>query len=88
VLQLLSFVAQNEREQIRSRQAAGIEEAKKRGVRFGRPKTPLPPNFSALSRAFRMGQLTLSQVLDETRLPRSTFYQKLREYEQAEKQIS
>ena len=45
VLQVLSFVAQNERENIRNRQAQGIAAAKQRGVRFGREVKPLPDNF-------------------------------------------
>ena len=53
VLQILSFVAQNERENIRRRQAEGIAAAQARGVRFGRPPRPLPPNFCAVHKAWR-----------------------------------
>lgn len=81
VLQLLSFVAQNEREQIHFRQAAGIQQAKKRGVCFGRPKRQLPPDFPVLYEAFRQGTLPLAAMLEKVDMPRSTFYQKLREYE-------
>ena len=48
VLQILSFVAQNERENIRKRQAEGIAAAKARGVRFGHPPIPMPPQRSAV----------------------------------------
>ena len=50
VLQVLSFVSQNERENIRKRQAEGIAAAKARGVRFGRPEKPIPDNFNELVR--------------------------------------
>ncbi len=50
VLQILSFVAQNERESIRKRQAQGIAAAKARGVRFGRPEIPVPDDFSSIVR--------------------------------------
>ena len=53
VLQILSFVAQSERENIRKRQAEGIAAAKARGVKFGRPEKPLPPEFHDLHRAWR-----------------------------------
>ena len=53
VLQILSFVAQSERENIRKRQAEGIAAAKLRGVKFGRPEIPLPPNFHTIHRAWR-----------------------------------
>ena len=59
VLQILSFVAQSERENIRKRQAEGIAAAKKRGVKFGRPEKPLPPEFPALHRAWRDKKITL-----------------------------
>ena len=51
VLQILSFVAQNEREFIRKRQAEGIAAAKAKGVKFGRPPIPLPDNFSPVHKA-------------------------------------
>ena len=50
VLQLLSFVAENERENIRQRQAEGIAAAKARGIRFGKPMIPIPPDFPELYR--------------------------------------
>ena len=53
VLQVLSFVAENERSNIRQRQAEGIAAAKARGVRFGRPPLPLPENFQEVCRAWR-----------------------------------
>ena len=74
VLQVLSFVAENERENIRQRQAEGIAAAKARGVRFGRPEKELPDNFEALVQAWEREQLSLSDVLDLCQISQSTFY--------------
>lgn len=76
VLQILSFVAQNEREFIRKRQAEGIAAAKARGVRFGRPPIPLPENFSAVYTAWRTKKLTLRQAADACHMKVGTFYDK------------
>jgi len=81
VLQLLSFVAQNERENIKSRQAAGIAAAKARGVAFGRPPKPLPAGFGRLVRSWESGKIELSKVLAECgNISESTFYRRVREY--------
>ena len=74
VLQILSFVAQNERENIRQRQAEGIAAAKLRGVRFGRPPRPLPENFWAVRHAWKRKELTLHQAAQACGMPDSTFY--------------
>ena len=76
VLQILSFVAQNEREYIRKRQAEGIAAAKIRGVRFGRPPRPLPDNFHAVHNAWRTKKLTLKQAAEACNMPVGTFYEK------------
>ena len=74
VLQLLSYVAQTERENIRQRQAEGIAAAKARGVHFG-PEAQAPPeNFAALHRAWSARQLTLREAADACGMPKSTFY--------------
>ena len=74
VLQLLSYVAQTERENIRQRQMEGIAAAKARGVHFG-PEAQAPPeNFAALHRAWRARQLTLREAADACGMPKSTFY--------------
>ena len=74
VLQLLSYVAQTERENIRQRQMEGIAAAKARGVHFG-PETQTPPkNFEVLRQAWRAKQLTLREAADACRIPKSTFY--------------
>ena len=76
VLQILSFVAQSERENIRKRQAEGIAAAKARGVRFGRPPRPLPENFPAIHRAWRAKMHTLRQAAEACGMPPGTFYAK------------
>lgn len=81
VLQILSFVAQSERENIRKRQTEGIAAAKARGVRFGRPPRPLPENFPAVHRAWRSKKLTLKQAAKACEMPVGTFYSKAVQWE-------
>ena len=69
VLQVLSFVAENERTNIRQRQAEGIAAAKAKGVKFGRPPLPLPDNFYAVHKAWRSKQLTLKQAAAACNMP-------------------
>ena len=76
VLQILSFVAQNERENIRKRQAEGIAAAKARGVKFGRPPRPLPENFYEIHQAWRGKKMTLKQAAQSCGMPVGTFYAK------------
>ena len=76
VLQILSFVAQNERESIRKRQAEGIAAAKGRGVKYGRPPRPLPDGFDEVYRAWRNKKLTLRQAAEACEMPAGTFYSK------------
>ena len=84
VLQVLSFVAENERENIRQRQSEGIAAAKARGVRFGRPEKELPDNFEALVQAWEREQLPLSDVLDLCQISQSTFYRRRRDFHRQE----
>lgn len=76
VLQVLSFVAQNERENIRSRQAQGIAAAKQRGVRFGREVKPLPDNFLENCALWQDGHISGLEAARRCRMPSSTFYRK------------
>ena len=86
VLQILSFVAQSERESIRKRQAEGIAAARARGVRFGRPETPVPDDFPLLVRRWELGALRLTELLRLCGgISESTFYRRLRELRAAEK---
>ena len=80
VLQLLSFIAQNERENIRKRQADGIAAAKLRGVKFGRPEKPLPANFRELLKQWERGEISTGDMSDLCGVSRSTLYIKRREY--------
>ncbi len=73
VLQVLSFVAENERLNIRQRQAEGIAAARARGVQFGRPPRPLPPNFPTVCRRWRAGHISGSAAARELGMPLSTF---------------
>ena len=82
VLQVLSFVAENERENIRQRQAEGIAAARARGVRFGRPPLPLPDNFQEIHRAWRCKQIPLRQAAAACGLRAGTFYAKAVKMEQ------
>lgn len=81
VLQVLSFVAENERSNIRQRQAEGIAAAKAKGVKFGRPPLPLPENFYAIHRDWRMKKLTVKQAAEACSMPVSTFYDKAKQFE-------
>jgi DNA invertase Pin-like site-specific DNA recombinase len=85
VLQLLAFVAQNERENIRKRQAEGIAAARARGVNFGRPIKKPPADFAALVKQWERGKLTFAEVLERTGLKEATFYNRLREYRAAKR---
>ncbi len=77
VLQILSFVAQSERESIRKRQEQGIAAAKARGVKFGRPETPVPAEFDALIRKWENKQLALRELLAICKISEATFYRRL-----------
>ena len=81
VLQIMSFVAQNEREYIRKRQAEGIAAAKAKGVKFGRKPIPLPENFYEVHQAWRSKKLTLKQAASVCNMPVGTFYGKARKFE-------
>ena len=79
VLQILSFVAQSERENIKKRQAEGIAAAKKRGVKFGRPPCELPSNFAQLVCEWKQGSLSLEELLESCNISESTLYRRLKE---------
>lgn len=80
VLQILSFVAQNERENIKKRQAQGIAAAKAKGVKFGRPEKTVPNDFGKIVKSWEQKSLPLSEVLQQCDMSEATFYRKLREY--------
>lgn len=78
VLQLLSYVAQKERENIKARQKEGIAAAKRRGVRFGRPLIAMPVNFMQAAEEYRSGSISIEEALKITGLKKSTFYKHLK----------
>ena len=80
VLQILSFVAQSERENIRKRQEQGIAAAKARGVRFGRPEKPVPDNFGTIVSDWEKKKVSFEKTLELCDMSEATFYRKLREY--------
>lgn len=80
VLQILSFVAQSERENIRKRQAEGIAAAKARGAVFGRPAKTAPDDFAEIVGAWESGRQTFQDALERCGMSESTFYRRLREY--------
>lgn len=80
VLQVLSFVAENERKNIRQRQKEGIEAAKLRGVQFGRPEKRLPDNFEYYAKKWIEKEITGTKAAEELNMPVSTFYRKANEY--------
>lgn len=80
VLQILSFVAQNERENIKKRQAEGIAAAKAKGVKFGRPEKAVPEDFGKIVRAWERKQISFDEALKRCDMSEATFYRRLREY--------
>lgn len=76
VLQVLSFVAENERKNIRERQREGIEAAKIRGVRFGRPEKPLPENFEEIRGRWAAKEISGKEAARQCNMPSTSFYRK------------
>lgn len=74
VLQLLSFVAENERANIKARQAEGIKAAKERGVKFGRPRIACPDNFSEIAEDYMEHKIGLEEALALSGMKISSFY--------------
>lgn len=83
VLALLSFVAENERSNIRQRQAEGIAAAKARGVKFGRPPLPIPENFYQVHKDWRAGKISMEEAGRRCHMSAKTFYCKAVKYEKS-----
>lgn len=81
VLALLSYVAENERINIKQRQAEGIAAAKARGVKFGRPPLPIPDNFYQMHKEWRAGKITIDEAAKACGMCAKTFYSKAVKYE-------
>ena len=84
VLQVLSFAAENERNNIRQRQAEGIAAAKAKGIRFGRPPKPLPPNFYAVYQKLTAGKTSWSAAARECSMPLTSFRYRVKQYKKGE----
>lgn len=80
VLQLLSFVAENERVNIRTRQAEGIKAAKERGVKFGRPRITCPDNFPEIAKSYMQRKIDLAEALSLSEMKISSFYRYFNAY--------
>ncbi|MCR5294873.1 MAG: recombinase family protein [Lachnospiraceae bacterium] len=83
VLALLSYVAENERINIRQRQAEGIAAAKARGVHFGRRPNPLPENFYEVYQLWKMKEISVSEAAKQCGMPQTTFFERARAYEKS-----
>lgn len=81
VLQILSFVAHNERDNIKKRQAQGIAAAKAKGIKFGRPEIQLPVDFELIVREWKSGRISTEAAINKCSMSKSTFYRRIREYE-------
>ena len=80
VLQILSFVSQSERDNIKKRQAEGIAAARTRGVHLGRPVKKPPENFKMLAKQWERGKLRTTDFMTQTGLSETTLYRRLREH--------
>lgn len=80
ILQVLSFVAEQERNNIRARQAEGIAVAKAKNVKFGRPRIQIPDNFEEVCSEWRSGKITATRAMELTRLKRTNFYKIAKNY--------
>ena len=87
ILQVLSFVAEQERDNIRARQAEGIAVAKTKNVKFGRPKIEMPNNFESEYRIWKNGEQTAVQTMKNTNTKKSTFYGLVKRYEKMKEAI-
>lgn len=83
VLALLSYVAENERTNIKQRQAEGIAAAKARGVKFGRPPLPIPQNFYQMHKDWRAGKITIEEAAKACNMCPKTFYSKAVKYKKS-----
>jgi DNA invertase Pin-like site-specific DNA recombinase len=85
VLQLLSYMAEDERKRIKERQKEGIAVAKAKGIHLGRKKIPPPEMFGALYTEWKSGKITATQVMQRLGLKPNTFYRRVAEWEQKER---
>lgn len=84
ILQVLAYVAQQERENIKQRQAEGIAIAKAQGKHLGRPKAEMPKDFEAVYNDWKDGHITAKKAMAELGLKTTTFYKLVKQYESRE----
>lgn len=87
VLQILSWLAEQERTNIKQRQKEGIASAKSRGVKFGRPPVQKPKNFDTVYKQWKNGEITATKAMQELGLKRNTFYRFVKEQEEIKEKI-
>jgi len=80
VLQVLSFVAENERDNIKQRQAEGIAAAKAKGIKFGRPPKELPPNFMYVYKKWINKELSVKEAAEACNMPMTTFFYRAKKF--------
>lgn len=81
ILQLLSYMAEDERKRIKERQAEGIKIALKNGIKFGRKKIPIDENFKVVYDKWKKGEFTAVKAMNLVSMKRNTFYRRVKEYE-------
>lgn len=81
VLQILSYTAQKERENIHARQAQGIKSAKEKGKKFGRPRAEYPAEWKQNYKAWKKGEITATTAMEQMNMKRTTFYKLVKRYE-------
>ncbi|MBM7585674.1 DNA invertase Pin-like site-specific DNA recombinase [Bacillus pakistanensis] len=81
VLQILSWMAQEERDRIRKRQREGIDVALQNGTEFGRPKIQMTDEFKEVYKRWKLGEMTAVKAMEELALKKTTFYKLVKEYE-------
>ncbi len=81
VLQVLSWVAEEERTKIKARQAEGIASAKAQGKHLGRPKTSITTEFEQAYKQWKAGDITAVEAMKKSNMTKATFYRKVKEYE-------
>jgi len=82
VLQILSWIAQDERERIRKRQREGIDASQRKGVQFGRPRVPITEAFISSYHAWKKGDITATQAMQQSNTKKTTFYKLAKQMEQ------
>lgn len=87
VLQILSFVAESERNNIKKRQEQGIAAAKAKGVKFGRPKVEMPQEFPKIVEEWERKEISFCEALEKSGLSQATFYRKLKKYRMAREKM-